>query len=463
MALEEGAVLRVRCDAEVRQAPSSSSPLLHVVQAGRLVKQMAAAVDVPGAGRRVPLVPRGWIAADVVEAAGSDAELRHPSTGMKIAAITSEAGLPAATAGDALGAVPAGGMDLLELLGDDRRPRRRCVPGLLPGGRAAADSQGTAEAEVRPTDHEGTRGSSGAAHPADKDGWWTSAGEWSPEWWASGNPSLALNIGGFCSGGSGGAAGAGWSPSEEVASSFRSFHTAMEAHGARAGGGGAAGGVLFSGTVARLPLSPGEALLECHEVRAVFGGHSELTVARGALPSGVELGAALCFALRGIGQGTQPEVIPGSLMVADCVAARMGWLAGTVKAFSKRQSGERLGWITSAATQRTYSTDVYLHGSMLEGLRIGDAVAFSVHENARGQPQASIGSVVRLGAGAASAGGLDAHGGDPAANVDGMDAAAYAPGRVIFGAVADEPPNDLLENLLDKARKNCVQQVEQNQ
>ncbi|CAE8740093.1 unnamed protein product, partial [Polarella glacialis] len=60
-------VFRVKCDAEVRQAPSITSPLFHKVAAGKQLGQMGRVVTLADGTQRVPLIPRGWIDAAVLE------------------------------------------------------------------------------------------------------------------------------------------------------------------------------------------------------------------------------------------------------------------------------------------------------------------------------------------------------------------------------------------------------------
>lgn len=69
---------------------------------------------------------------------------------------------------------------------------------------------------------------------------------------------------------------------------------------------------------------------------------------------------------------------------------------GRLKAFSQRPDGERVGWISCAKTQQLYGADVYAHASNLDGLDVGDTVRFSVHVNAKGQPQVCNGSVSKF-------------------------------------------------------------------
>merc|ERR1712129_314444 len=74
----------------------------------------------------------------------------------------------------------------------------------------------------------------------------------------------------------------------------------------------------------------------------------------------------------------------------------MGVFAGTVKAFTAHKEGDRVGWISSPATHQLYASDVYVHGSMIEGFGHGDVVSFAVHVNNKGKPQACNGTVARL-------------------------------------------------------------------
>mmetsp|Transcript_101233 Transcript_101233/g.312177 ORF Transcript_101233/g.312177 Transcript_101233/m.312177 type:complete len:483 (-) Transcript_101233:87-1535(-) len=456
MAIGAGAALRVRVEAEVRQAPSLSSPLLHVAQAGHLVKQLADAVDVPGSGRRVPLVPRGWIDEDAVELAEDGAVPRQPCAG----AIAAAAGPPAGG--------PRHGAELLRLLGDGRQPRRKGGP---PG--EAADG-GTVEAGTKPEDDRwqegGGEGGSGgdwwasgscwaeSQGSAREDGSWqdlwqetgTQAGVSRDAWWRDGREEngAAREDGGWREERQRHAAAGTDAPRDDVWREGQ--QKGRGAHKDDAGGPEGsedviAAGVLFSGTVARQDADASDILLECPEARTVFG-LGDITAPRSLLPPGAELGSSVCFALWGGAHGSPPQLVPGSVTAVGAPTARTAVLAGTVKSFSCRQTGERTGWVTSTATRQTYNSDVYVHGSMLQGLGLGDAVAFTVHENARGLPQASIGSVVRLGP--KVQGGRDESTGTNL--VEGMDALAYAPGRILFG----EPTGDLFESLLSEARRD---------
>jgi len=173
--------------------------------------------------------------------------------------------------------------------------------------------------------------------------------------------------------------------------------------------------------------------VECHEAGTVFGS-SEIGVPLSDIPGSVTLGLVLGFALRADGDGGAPKLAPGTVSpLANVAVASGARLMGTLKAFTRRQnSGDRVGWLTCAATQQNFNADVYVHDSLLQGVSIGDALAFQVHTNARGQPQASIGSVCRL-AGPRTPG--------PERDVSnlGMDSAAYAPGRLVF------PHNEAME------------------
>ncbi|CAK0849743.1 unnamed protein product, partial [Prorocentrum cordatum] len=72
MAPGDGAQFRVCRQADVRQALSSSSAVLHSAQVGKLVRLLGAAVELEDGGRRVPLAPRGWIDADALEPVQAD-------------------------------------------------------------------------------------------------------------------------------------------------------------------------------------------------------------------------------------------------------------------------------------------------------------------------------------------------------------------------------------------------------
>eukprot|EP00930_Biecheleria_cincta_P071652 TRINITY_DN59125_c0_g1_i1.p1 TRINITY_DN59125_c0_g1~~TRINITY_DN59125_c0_g1_i1.p1 ORF type:complete len:804 (+),score=130.21 TRINITY_DN59125_c0_g1_i1:37-2448(+) len=93
------ASFRVCRSAEVRQAPSRTSALFHTVQPGKVVKQMGRQIKLPDGSFRVPLLPRGWIDADVLEglpttssstAEGIGSQGSAPSTGPATVAQTPE-------------------------------------------------------------------------------------------------------------------------------------------------------------------------------------------------------------------------------------------------------------------------------------------------------------------------------------------------------------------------------------
>lgn len=177
---------------------------------------------------------------------------------------------------------------------------------------------------------------------------------------------------------------------------------------------------LYVGTVTA--LGSGAAEIGCHEAGTIFGV-SMLDLAVEHLPPGTQTGAMVCFALRRPTTDEQGalEVVPGSVVTVEA-AGEIRHFVGTVKAFSKRQTGERVGWLFCMASQQLYASDVYVHGSMIEGLNVGDAVSFQVYVNQKGQPQANHGSVRLLGA-------APTNGCRTAQN--GMDATLFAPGRLV--------------------------------
>jgi hypothetical protein len=216
----------------------------------------------------------------------------------------------------------------------------------------------------------------------------------------------------------------------------------QQSKGQHNGGAGAITDDLsFSGTVISLPPAGQLTVsVECHEAGTVHG-NSEIAVPLSDIPGSVTVGLVLGFALRADGDGGSPKIAPGTVSpLANVAVAAGARLVGTLKAFTRRSGcGDRVGWLTCAATQQTFNADVYVHDSLLQGVGIGDALAFQVHTNARGQPQASIGSVCRLA-------GPRAPGPERDVSNLGMDSAAYAPGRLVFPhAEATElpPPMDV--------------------
>jgi len=446
MADRETGVFSVLYDSEVRESSSPTSALFHVVQAGRLVKQRGPAVEVSGLGRRLPLVPRGWID----EAALGPAET----------AALSDGGPRCITAGAATGspssAAPGLTADLEQLLGDGRQPRRRRAEAAASGAgqpaAEAADRQAGSSSEhaVR---HDSwgngkTRASAGgppgdwtAAQPAS--GWSAhAAGDDSAVWQGHGGAAWGAESGSRgqwqhsaaapSEEGQAPADWAGWNGSASAAPEEHepaSWWPAAPETGISGGDGYA---LLFSGSVRHIDGDAETAVIECREAAALFGTSDVLT-AHDGLPVGARAGTALCFALREQGLVTAPETVPGSVFVASEADASSNFV-GTLKAISAGWGGgKQVGWISSVAAQEVYSSDVYMHGSMLEGLSIGDAVSFMVHRNAKGQPQASVGSVARLGAPAATAAASPAAtaGTGPGPRNTGIDAPVYAPGRVV--------------------------------
>mmetsp|Transcript_24272 Transcript_24272/g.53945 ORF Transcript_24272/g.53945 Transcript_24272/m.53945 type:complete len:576 (-) Transcript_24272:171-1898(-) len=213
---------RVRYPAEVRQAASSTSPLLQTAPAGKVVKQMGSAVDVPGVGRRVPLMPRGWIDADALEPMSADPPRGSTTSPGSVPSQAPEPGgewaaRPAPQPGGDWAAQPAGQngsavqppsseperkdpargrRSILEALADDR--------GLVIGrgprsGHSPTSAPSNSGWDKRGKDAGGDSAARGAANsdPHDKDSWWSSHDRWHAEgaassdlhgkdsWWSS--------------------------------------------------------------------------------------------------------------------------------------------------------------------------------------------------------------------------------------------------------------------------------------
>merc|ERR1712129_41513 len=96
------------------------------------------------------------------------------------------------------------------------------------------------------------------------------------------------------------------------------------------------------------------------------------------------------------GEEARLQVTEGSVILAAHASCGDEVFAGTVKAFTAHKEGDRVGWISSPATHQLYASDVYVHGSMIEGFGHGDVVSFAVHVNNKGKPQACNGTVARL-------------------------------------------------------------------
>jgi len=190
---------------------------------------------------------------------------------------------------------------------------------------------------------------------------------------------------------------------------------------------------FFSGSVKALEPS---ATIECPEA-AVMYGCGDITVPAELIPMDAGLGVTLCFHVRqSDGQLEAGDVrIPSAAEVGENMR-----YVGVLKAMSTRTSGDRVGWVSCSATRQLFNSDVYVHGTMLEGLRYGDVVSFLIHVNAKGQPQASIGTMVKHASLPEGHTGL--RGGKPARGAS-VNAVAAQIGRVVPLAVeAAEPPID---------------------
>jgi len=145
---------------------------------------------------------------------------------------------------------------------------------------------------------------------------------------------------------------------------------------------------IFSGRVKQLQPHP---VIECIETCILYDtGH--ISVSADSLPAGADIGIVLCFSLNPEPENAV-EICPGSLTSAgECIECRF---VGILKSVSARPSGERIGWANSCAIQQLYGCDVYVHGTMLECLGIGDVVSFHVHVNGKGQPQVSTGTILK--------------------------------------------------------------------
>jgi len=153
---------------------------------------------------------------------------------------------------------------------------------------------------------------------------------------------------------------------------------------------------LFSGRI--VSLFPRYAIVECPEAATLYGNGS-ITVPNELLSLHAEVGTTLCFDLTSNPDGS-PRIDPtGIFPVSEAGAS----FVGTIKAVSPKKEG-KIGWVSSLATQEIYRSDVYVHGSMLDGLNVGNVISFSIHVNAKNQPQVSTGSLNRLDSNALTAG-----------------------------------------------------------
>eukprot|EP00933_Yihiella_yeosuensis_P068645 TRINITY_DN7449_c3_g1_i1.p1 TRINITY_DN7449_c3_g1~~TRINITY_DN7449_c3_g1_i1.p1 ORF type:complete len:739 (+),score=186.10 TRINITY_DN7449_c3_g1_i1:76-2217(+) len=203
------------------------------------------------------------------------------------------------------------------------------------------------------------------------------------------------------------------------------------------------GGALFSGTVCgSLVAGSADSTLECHEALAIFGT-KDLRIATSLLPSWAQVGTPVCFTIS-VAQGlTKPEVVKDSI-VRPTDAPENGRFVGTLTTFSKKDEfAEKVGWLSCLATRVRFQSYVYAHATIIESYRVGDAISFEVHVNARGQPQASQGSIARLGLGAPAAANI---GKGPKGSGKGkrvaMDTTKSAPGRVVPLFSMDEDDED---------------------
>lgn len=147
---------------------------------------------------------------------------------------------------------------------------------------------------------------------------------------------------------------------------------------------------VFVGIIQSSASEDSIASIECREASCVY--ESGNVIIDG--PFGMKVGDTVCFTMmHGNREIGKPRVRGDSLMPLtnqDC-------FVGTIKAYSQRNSGEKVGWITCLGSQKLHRADVYVHGSMLEeDSTVGDIVRFQVHLNQKDQPQAAMGSVSRL-------------------------------------------------------------------
>eukprot|EP00811_Abedinium_folium_P030248 NODE_4832_length_1841_cov_2.602100.p1 GENE.NODE_4832_length_1841_cov_2.602100~~NODE_4832_length_1841_cov_2.602100.p1 ORF type:complete len:527 (+),score=74.57 NODE_4832_length_1841_cov_2.602100:91-1671(+) len=150
---------------------------------------------------------------------------------------------------------------------------------------------------------------------------------------------------------------------------------------------------FFAGRVVSLPEDGSLAAIQCAETGTLYG-NAFIQAPRGMFPQAATVGLALCFTLE---LGTDGQPLPGEpYIVGVGQAAQAGSFIGSVKGFTST-GGAQVGWATSLATQEIYNSDVYIHSSMVDGLGVGDVIRFNIYVNPKGQPQASKGSVKRLG------------------------------------------------------------------
>eukprot|EP00927_Polykrikos_kofoidii_P026886 TRINITY_DN23866_c0_g1_i1.p1 TRINITY_DN23866_c0_g1~~TRINITY_DN23866_c0_g1_i1.p1 ORF type:complete len:569 (-),score=133.43 TRINITY_DN23866_c0_g1_i1:416-2077(-) len=456
---------RVRYAAEVRQAASVTSAVFHEAQEGRIVKQVGDIVDLEGVGKRVPILPRGWIDLAALEPVDATTAAAEAPTG----------GVAQPRAEGPLG--PGQGKRIVDLLADDREKRRAAAAGAAAGTVAAGDAKGCAGWDegggggygkgLRTSSAVAVKGGGGDGGGGGDDSWWTDSkdswwqkggNDWTAESWKQDDDASCKKgnddkSSGIRKGGEGVQQTAGGekkrsvlnaladtrrlglqkidaikSPpeaaieattevverlkaeklaAEERAEEYRLRAEDLEAQLAKAqseiqelrqqlAGTVPSPGLqqvtaLYSGYV-RYVRDNGELIIDCPEAATVYGC-GEIRLLPEMISSSCAEGAAVCFLLKMNMSEARPEIITGSLAMASEVRDTGCSFIGTMKSFSLKKHPEHVGWATCAVMQHLYRTDVYVHGSMLDGLKEKDVIRFSVRLNAKEQPQAAIGSV----------------------------------------------------------------------
>lgn len=341
---------RVRYDTEVRQAPSRTSQVFHTLCAGRVVKQMGAAVDIPGVGRRIPLVPRGWVDADALELtdpaidSGNGSNSSQPSYGL----IATTSASPNASS------VADHGTAKVTPVAAPTSNGRIAATHASPSAPSADHSTATVTPVVAATESGHTAATPAFPSPLSAD-----------HGTASVIP-VATD-----------------KRQDTVPSAGSFFMLADKRQLARK-----------QGQPKSTPSGGGQDKVS----NAPFTSENGSSKAPELAQSEAQQQRQRADDLEGRLQQAEAELqLLRQKIATISEAAKVGCFIGTLKPFNSNKAGECIGWVTCQAAQQIYGTNVYVHGSMLNGLQAGDIIGFEVHVNNKGHPQASTGTIVRLG------------------------------------------------------------------
>lgn len=243
---------------------------------------------------------------------------------------------------------------------------------------------------------------------------------------------------------------------ETASAAFSSYHAPVPVERSQdvatlAPGEPIGAGAFFSGTVVGQPNHGAQTLVECDEALAVFGTRI-IKISSDRFPAWVQSGSIICFVLCRGEAVAEPDLLFGSIRRPSEVPEN-GPFVGTLRTFSQRSGTDVVAWLSSLATGQRFTSEVYAHSSTIEGFGAGDVIRFEVHVNAKQQPQASIGTVQRLGVSVVSNGvPTPAPSGSPYRHVKGggkgkmsfesMDTTSFAPGRVVPMVIEDDDDDD---------------------